>query len=215
VAYELLFREGNTTGVVVTDDARATASVIDRTFHEMGARAVLGARLGFINVSAEVLLSDMLENLPPSRVVLEILETVTITDAITARCRFLKQRGFTLALDDFVYNESYRPLLELVDIVKLDLLAHSREELRAAVAHLRQWPVKLLAEKVDSAEQAAYCRGLGFDLFQGYYYAKPSVLSTTSCGPGQSACRPQRVKIRIPGTNDDCPAPPPAGLSAG
>ena len=68
-----------------------------------------------------------------------------------------------------------------------DLLLHSREELQAVVSQLKPWPVKLLAEKVDSAEQAAYCHSLGFDLFQGYYFARPSVLSAKRADPAQMA----------------------------
>jgi EAL and modified HD-GYP domain-containing signal transduction protein len=187
VAYELLFRVGNTSGVTVTDDMQATASVIHHAFSEMGVQTVLGAQLGFINMSAEMLLSDMVELLPRAQVVLELLETIHIDDAVVERCSALKQQGFTLALDDFVFNESYRPLLALVDIVKVDLLLHSPDELQAAVTQLKQWPVKLLAEKVDSAEQAAHCHALGFDLFQGYYFARPSVLTARRADPGQMA----------------------------
>jgi c-di-GMP-related signal transduction protein len=187
VAYELLFRTADTSSVTVTDDMQATASVIHHAFSEMGVQTVLGAQLGFINVSADMLLSDMVELLPKSQVVLELLETIIVTEAVIERCRALKLLGFALALDDFVFDESYLPLLPLVDIVKIDLLPHSREELQAVVSQLKPWPVKLLAEKVDSAEQAAYCHSLGFDLFQGYYFARPSVLSTKRVDPSQLA----------------------------
>lgn len=185
VAYELLFRAGHTAEAGVTDDMQATASVIHHAFSEMGVQAVLGPHTGFINVSAEMLLSDLIEILPKSQVVLEMLETIEVDDAIVERCRLLKQRGFMLALDDFVYDDRYRPLLDLVDIVKIDLLLHTPDELRAIVGRLRQWPIKLLAEKVDNAEQAQACRELGFELFQGYYFAKPSVLSARRANPAQ------------------------------
>jgi len=187
VAYELLFRDGKSADATVTDDMQATASVIHHAFSEMGVQTVLGKQLGFINVSADMLLSDMVELLPKEQVVLELLETISVTDAVIERCRALKQQGFKLALDDFVFDESFRPLLALVDIVKVDLLLHSADELRLVVARLRQWPVKLLAEKVDSAEQAAYCQSLGFDLFQGYYFARPQVLTTKRADSNQLA----------------------------
>lgn len=187
VAYELLFRSANTSSVTVSDDMQATASVIQHAFSEMGVQTVLGKQLGFINFSVDMLLSDLVELLPRTQVVLELLETIIVTEAVIERCRALKQMGFTLALDDFVFDESYRPLLALVDIVKVDLLLHTRDELRAAVLQLKQWPVKLLAEKVDSAEQADYCHSLGFDLFQGYYFARPAVLSAKRTDPTQMA----------------------------
>jgi EAL and modified HD-GYP domain-containing signal transduction protein len=187
VAYELLFRAGDTAGVTVVDDMQATASVIHHAFSEMGVQTVLGTQLGFINVSADMLMSDLLELLPRTQVVLELLETIAVTDAVIERCRDLKRQGFTLALDDFVFDERYRPLLTLVDIVKVDLLLHSQDELRSAVTQLKQWPVRLLAEKVDSAEQAAFCHALGFDLFQGYYFARPLVLTAKRADPSQMA----------------------------
>ncbi|MBU1395088.1 MAG: EAL domain-containing protein [Gammaproteobacteria bacterium] len=187
VAYELLFRSANTTSAAVTDDMQATASVIHHAFSEMGVQAVLGEQLGFINVSADMLLSDLVELLPKSQVVLELLETIIVTEVVVERCRALKQEGFMLALDDFVFADSHRPLLALVDIVKVDLLLHTQNELRAAVSQLKQWPVKLVAEKVDSAEQAAFCHALGFDLFQGYYFARPTVLSARRADPALMA----------------------------
>ncbi|HEY9099743.1 MAG TPA: EAL domain-containing protein [Thiobacillus sp.] len=187
VAYELLFRTGNTPGVIVTDDMHATASVIHHAFSEMGVHTVLGTQLGFINVSADMLLSGMVELLPREQVVLELLETIEINEAVIERCRALKQLGFTLALDDFVYAESYGPLLALVDIVKVDLMLHTRDELQAVVTKLKVWPVKLLAEKVDSAELADYCHSLGFDLFQGFYFARPSVLTAKRADSSQLA----------------------------
>jgi EAL and modified HD-GYP domain-containing signal transduction protein len=171
----------------VTDDMQATASVIHHAFSEMGVQTVLGTQLGYINVSADMLLSDMVELLPKDQVVLELLETIQIDDAIVERCRALKLQGFTLALDDFVYDDRYLPLLALVDIIKVDLLLHTPDELRDVVTQLKRWPVKLLAEKVDSAEQANYCHALGFDFFQGYYFARPSVLTAKRADASQLA----------------------------
>jgi EAL and modified HD-GYP domain-containing signal transduction protein len=176
VAYELLFRAGCTDASHVSDDLHATASVISLAFGHLGVHAVLGPHLGFINVSAELLFSDIVELLPKEQIVLELLETVVVTDAIVARCVELKARGFGIALDDFVFSEAHVPLLELADVVKIDLQLHAPEELAGIIERLRRWPLKLLAEKVDSQEQARRCRALGFDLFQGYYFAHPSLL---------------------------------------
>ncbi len=183
VAYELLFRSGHVNASDVTDDLQATASVINHAFSEMGIQTVLGPHRGFINVSADMLHSDMIELLPREQVVLELLETIEINDDIVSRCHELRKKGFSLALDDFVFDDAYLPLLGIVDIVKIDLMLHDPDELRNVVQRLKQWPVRLLAEKVDSAEQAQYCMELGFDLFQGYYFAKPSILSVKRADP--------------------------------
>jgi EAL and modified HD-GYP domain-containing signal transduction protein len=183
VAYELLFRAGHANAAAVTDDALATSSVLRHAFADLGLQSVLGGCRGFVNFDAEMLLSDVVELLPKSQIVLELLETVAVDETIVARCRALKAAGFTLALDDFVFDERYRPLLEIVDIVKVDLLLHDAQELAEVVRRLRQWPVKLLAEKVDSKAQADYCHDLGFELFQGYYFAKPAILTARRTDP--------------------------------
>ncbi|MBZ0093543.1 MAG: EAL domain-containing protein [Sulfuricellaceae bacterium] len=183
VAYELLFRSSAAMGEAnVSDDMAATANVITQAFGELGVGSVLAGQLGFINVSADLLLSEMIELLPRDQVVLELLETIEITDEIVARCRELKAHGFSFALDDFVFSESYEPLFELVDIVKLDVLALSEKDLRDSVKRLKHWPVKLLAEKIDNPQQASACQELGFDLYQGFFFAKPITLSGKRAG---------------------------------
>lgn len=183
VGYELLFRASAENASNVSDDAQATASVISHAFGHIGVSAVLGLHRGFINVNAEMLFSDMIELLPPGQVVLELLETVAVSAEVVARCRDLRAAGYSIALDDFVFRDAYLPLLEVVDMVKVDLLEYDPDQLSAVVRQLRRWPLTLVAEKVDSEAQAKYCRELGFDLFQGYYFARPSVLSSRRTDP--------------------------------
>ena len=100
-AFELLFRSGNNaTGADVADDTLATAQVMLNAFGEMGIANVLGVHKGFVNLDAKFLYSDTVEWLPKQQVVLELLETVVIDDAVIARCYELKAMGFSLALDD-------------------------------------------------------------------------------------------------------------------
>lgn len=177
-AYELLFREGGQNNARVSDDLAATATVLSHVINELGLETSLGPYLGFVNLDARMLMSDAIEMLARQKFVLEVLETVEINTDIVARCRELKQMGFTLAMDDFVHlEEQHRPLLELADIVKIDIMGMDAATLADVVAALRPWPVRLLAEKVDSDEQARLCLQLGFELFQGYYFARPTVIS--------------------------------------
>ncbi|MBI4989916.1 MAG: EAL domain-containing protein [Rhodocyclales bacterium] len=177
-AYELLFRRGTQNSAEVTDDLAATATVISHVFSELGLEAALGPYLGFVNLDARMLASDALELLPREKFVLEVLETVDITPEVVARCRALKDKGFTLALDDFVtFEERHAPLLDLADIVKVDLMGMDAGALEKTVKALRPWKLKLLAEKVDDEAQVKACRDLGFELFQGYYFAKPTVIA--------------------------------------
>jgi len=177
-AYELLFRNGQRNAAEVTDGVRATATVIANAFSELGVEAALGNCRGFINVDEEFLFSDMLELLPRHAVVLEILETVPPTPAVVERCKALKAAGFTLALDDVIQLEpEFADLLALVDVVKVDIQPLSRVQLMQLVIKLKPMGKQLLAEKVDSREQMEQCLKLGFSLFQGYYFAKPTIIA--------------------------------------
>ena len=187
VAFELLFRSAHgSTESGVVDDTHATAQVLVNAFGEMGIADVLGAHRGFINLDAEFLHSDLIELLPKQQVMLELLETIKIDDAIIARCHELKAKGFSLALDDVVeLSDEIKPLLGLVEVVKLDLMLIDPARLPALVKELKRFPVKLLAEKVEDREQAKRCMDMGFDLFQGYHFARPEMLSGKRSDPSK------------------------------
>lgn len=177
-AYELLFRSGSRNAAEFTDGVRATATVIANAFTELGVADALGQCRGFINVDEEFLFSDLLELLPRQSVVLEILETVPPTPAVVDRCKALKAAGFTLALDDVIQLEpQFAELLALVEVVKVDIQPLSRVQLMQLVMKLKPLGKTLLAEKVDSRQQMEQCLKLGFSLFQGYYFAKPTIIA--------------------------------------
>lgn len=178
VAYELLFRGAHPGEARIHDDAIATAQVITHAFRRLGLRSVVGGAAAFVNVDAEMLHGRWIEQLPREQVVLELLETIRIDRAIVERCAELKQLGYRLALDDvYAIDATREPLLDLVDVVKIDILQLDPPALAALVERLRLHPVKLLAEKVDTPQRARDCLALGFDLFQGYFFGRPAVLA--------------------------------------
>ncbi len=187
VACELLFRPSARNRVTVTDNRAATASVIAHAFGDLGIAAALGASRGFINFDAELLLSEVPELLPASKIVIEILETVELTSELIERCRELKRKGFRFALDDVTRPGQVRPeVMNVVDIVKVDLAGTGPDALSAIVTAARASGGQLLlAEKVDNIQQAELCRELGFDLFQGYHFARPVLLEGRRTHPGQ------------------------------
>ncbi|GJL73928.1 EAL and HDOD domain-containing protein [Nitrosomonas sp.] len=186
VAFELLFRLDGVAEANVTNHICATANVIVNAYGAFGIQEVLGKQRGFVNVDAELLMSDVICMLPSSNVVLEIMESVNITDKVVQRCIELKQMGYQLALDDVIeINEEIELLLSIVNVVKIDILALEKEALVSIVNRLKCWPVLLLAEKVNSSEQAKQCMELGFEMFQGYYFAKPEILSGKRADPAK------------------------------
>lgn len=177
VAYELLFRSSYVDRAGLVDPVSASAQVIAYAFGELGLDAALGRSGCFINVNRELLLSDLVELLPADRVTLEITEDVIFCDRVIDRCRDLKQMGYSLALDDFVYSPDYDAVFELIDVIKVDITQQSREEVVALAKRFHGRCITLLAEKVESAEEYAMCREAGYVLFQGYYFARPDLIT--------------------------------------
>jgi EAL and modified HD-GYP domain-containing signal transduction protein len=177
VAYELLFRTGTENRALVTDPERATSELLANTFVEIGLGEIVGSARAFVNVTRDFLLGEY--PLPPaeSRVALEILEGVKVDEALLNGVTELSRQGYTIVLDDFVFHPSLQPLVELADIVKLDIRALEPAALREHVTRLRRFNVELLAEKVETQSELELCRILRFDLFQGFFFCKPTVVA--------------------------------------
>lgn len=187
VAHELLFRSANVGAAGENEDLYATASVI-ANLAELGMEQVAGSLLAFINIDATVLNSGILHVLPPGKIVLEILETVQATPELLTRVQELRADGFTFALDDVVdKNEHVGRLLPLVNFVKIDIMDMPRNVLSHLARGLGGSGRKLLAEKVETAKEFEYCKALGFDYFQGYFFAKPVVLAGKKLSPSEIA----------------------------
>lgn len=177
-AYELLFRQGdaNQSNVGSIDGDVATSHVINHTFLEFGIDRVLGNKPGFINLTHAFLTGCIPLPFDKETVVLEILEDITVDDEIIAAIQQLSEQGYTIALDDFIYHDDFKPLIAIADIIKIDLLALSETELVEHVDLLKKYDVKLLAEKVETRAQFQQCIDLGFDYFQGYFFCKPTII---------------------------------------
>jgi EAL and modified HD-GYP domain-containing signal transduction protein len=183
--YELLFRNNTSPDADVTNNIKATANVIVNALNNIGLKKLIGEKKGFINVDAEVLESGIFDLLPKENIVLEILETVELTSDIVELCTNIRRQGYRLALDDFIYNSPLSPIVGAANYIKIDFPMHDRRTLEQVVEHLREYPAKLLAEKIETREDFEYCHSLGFDFFQGYFFAKPSVISAKSLSPTQ------------------------------
>lgn len=209
-AYELLFRDRSaSTGSGLegpnrsnTGDA-ATARVIVNTFTEIGLERIVGNSRAFLNLTKSFIIQRNLLGLPADRVVLEILEDVEIDDGVIRAVRRLKQEGYLIALDDFEFDESWRPLLLLADIVKLDIRSLSPAEIRRHVELLKPFGVKLLAEKIETPAEAQAFEELGFDYFQGYYFSKPNIISGQKMPANRASVLNLLGEIQSPETSVD------------
>lgn len=177
MAYELLFR-GNTQdnhAMIIGGDA-ASAQVMMNVFGEMGLTEVLGDHKGFINFTEGLLLREYQPFFPREKIVIEVLEDVKVTPQLIDSLTKLKALGFTIALDDYIFNPKLLPLEQLADIIKVEILAVGPKQLIEHSQRLKAQGIKLLAEKVETREQFEFCLKLGFDYFQGYFFARPKII---------------------------------------
>ncbi|WP_287190561.1 EAL domain-containing protein [Paraburkholderia sp.] len=177
-AYELLFRSGEQNFAQVSSDDEATAHVVARTIGGLGVPAVLGEHRGYVNIGRDLLFDDIIHVMSPERFVLEILETVRFDARVLKRLIQLRRAGFQIALDDVVeLSGDLVRILPHADIVKIDFLQTDRAKLPELVSTIRGFGKTLVAEKVETREDFALASELGFDLFQGYFFARPQVLA--------------------------------------
>lgn len=179
-AYELLFRDSNANSANFQDAKYAISKTIINAIDKFGIDNILNNVMGFINVNEEFIFSEFIEILDKKRFVFEILETCRITNELLKRINQLRLKGYIFALDDLVFTDEYmkifKPLFGMVNIIKVDIRGNTKYDLIKKTRTLKQLNIKLLAEKVETYDEYIFTRDLGYELFQGYYFAKPTIL---------------------------------------
>jgi EAL and modified HD-GYP domain-containing signal transduction protein len=186
VAYELLFRGRMNAVDAQRRDSYATSQVLVNAFTEFGLEEVVGDHTCFINLTREFLVGELPLPFGPRQVVLEVLETVEVDDAVVAGVTALVAAGYRIALDDFVWGSGHEQLIPLASYVKLDLLHGVTEHLDEIIAACRAWPdIQIVAEGLETPEHLALAIEHGFELRQGYVLSRPQVLTVASLSPSK------------------------------
>ena len=175
--YELLYRKGKDNFFIQTDDDQATTELIYNTSLVFGLYDLTDGTKAFINFSKELVDSNIPTLLPKKCIIIEVLERSETTQATLEACKRIKSLGYSLALDDFVFDEKNLPLLEYADIVKVDFLSVPPEN-QAALIQKHKKHIQFLAEKVETREDYERALSLGYDFFQGYFFCKPSMFKS-------------------------------------
>ncbi len=176
--YELLFRSGLENAFPDIDGDTATSNVLANTFFSFGLDRILGQRPGLINFTRELILEKTPLLFPREHIIIEVLENIEPEPEIIDVLKSLKNKGFRIALDDFVYGDKFRPLMDLCDMIKFDITVTPLASLEDLVRELKTQPrITLLAEKVETHHEFEQAKAMGFRLFQGYFFSKPEILS--------------------------------------
>ena len=179
VGYELLYRANASSNTAsAATEAEMASSVIMNGVVGLGLDVLTEGQTAFIKLSEDMVLERAAELLDPDQVVLELLGTVNPTEQVIDACRLLTEKGYCLALEDFVYDEAFDPLLELAEVVKVDLIRSNGDgDVERILERLRPFAVRLLAKKVENKETHDRCVAQGFEFFQGYHYFRPETLT--------------------------------------
>ncbi len=176
--YELLFRDGIHACFPQVDGSVATSSVLSQSFLSIDLEKMFQQKPLFINFPAKLLLNRTPLLFPKDRLVVEILESITITDDLIEALKELDSEGYELALDDFVYMAEYEKVLPFVSIIKIDLRDMLLQDVTELKKQLASYPIRFLAEKVETIDEYRQCFDLEFNYFQGYFFCKPETIQT-------------------------------------
>lgn len=175
--YELLFRNGKApNSAEILEPDSATAQVMMSALGDIGLKDLSDNKKVFINFTESLLLEKNLDFFSPKHVVIEVLENVKLSPSLLRSLRKLREDGYTIALDDYIFHPDLKPLESFADIIKVDILEVGPKELAKHVTRLKNQGIRLLAEKVESQQQFELCKKIGFDYFQGYFFAKPVII---------------------------------------
>jgi c-di-GMP-related signal transduction protein len=200
--YELQFRNG-LEDYFNADPELASRSTLDSSLL-FGLNTLCDGRRAFVNCTREVLLKDLITLLPPTQVVVEILETVEPDERVIAACRRLKQGGYRIALDDFAPDDPRVVLCEFADILKIDIRATTAEE-RATMLGRYGNKCQMLAEKVETQQEFRQAQDARFAYFQGYFFCRPELMMAREVPANrvhylrllESVCKPELDMLEL------------------
>ena len=176
--YELLFRDQTARYNPNVDGDVATSTVLANSYFSIGMDSLVGDKKSFINFTQSLLQQKYPLLLPKEATVIEILENVQPTPKLISACMEMARKGYTFALDDFTYAPELQPLIELAHIIKFDFRLTSAEIIQDYLRKIkRQDNLILLAEKIETHEEFQQALDMGFNLFQGFFFCKPELIS--------------------------------------
>ncbi len=176
-AYELLYRTGfeNTAGI--SDGDKATRSLLSDAVMGFDLNKLTNSKMAFVNFTEHLLMDGFVLLADPKQVTVEILEDTHVSPALLDRLMELKDKGYRLALDDYTGDPDFEPLLPLVDVLKVDFILTDEKTQEQIAARFRHGRIKLLAEKVETRAEFDRAVRIGYRLFQGYFFEKPTLIS--------------------------------------
>jgi EAL and modified HD-GYP domain-containing signal transduction protein len=187
-AYELLFRSSAENFFPEVDGSYASSRILHDSLHVFGLDALSDRQRLYINVTRDVLVKELVRMLPPERVTVEVLESIEPDAEVVAACARLARDGYEIALDDFIFRPGFEALIAVADIIKVDFTQTLGDERARVVERFGSPRVRMLAEKTETRAEFEEAVRLGYELFQGYFFARPEILSARDIPPLKVNC---------------------------
>lgn len=175
-AYELLFRAGMENTYPGGDGDVATAKLISNSFHTDGLEDLTKGKKAFINFTRKLIIEKAAHALAPEDLVVEVLETIEPDEDVILALKALKDKGYTIALDDFVLEPKFEPFIELADIIKIDFALTKPLARKNIVDKYLSKGIQFLAEKIESHYEFEEAKAIGYSLFQGFFFCEPEII---------------------------------------
>ncbi|MBS2025692.1 MAG: HDOD domain-containing protein [Deltaproteobacteria bacterium] len=186
-AYELLFRAGPENVFNHADIDEASRTVIAQAFNAFGVGTLAQQKKLFINCTRKVLLDGIFDVFSPETGIVEVLETVDAEPEVLRALDALKAKGYTIALDDFVFRPGHDELVKRADVIKVDFRLTLGDERKKLIEQFGRPGLRFLAEKVETQAEFEQASKDGYSLFQGYFFARPEMISAREVPPSAMA----------------------------
>lgn len=184
IGYELLFRDSADNRAPEMAPGMATANVVCKAFTDLGLAGTLEGYKAFIIADAEFLGNEAIEALPPEGVVFEVDARLADDPAVVARCLDLESRKYSFCLIDPVEpGAALSALIKHAMFVKLNIKTFAEGILKQLLAlPVGERPI-LIASHVETKAERERAASLGFQFFQGYYFAEPTLVEGRKLDP--------------------------------
>ncbi|HKL41085.1 MAG TPA: HDOD domain-containing protein [Clostridia bacterium] len=182
IAYKLLFRGFNdkSNTAVFDNGSQATTEVIKNWLINFGLDQLTNHKRAFINFTEELILDGMPRLLRKDSFIIELESKLEVSEEVIISIAELKSEGYNFALNiEQILNLS-KENKGLIEIIKFDFLKYSHDQITKILKSFNQNDYILLAEKVETIKDFEFAKTLGFEMFQGFYFAMPTVLETTA-----------------------------------
>lgn len=177
-AYEILYRDAQKK--IQANDRHTSASVISSVLNKFGTHSILGDRQGFVRVDEKFLMSDIIFSIPNQFFVFALLKNVSMSEKVIERIQQLDKKGYTLAINNMALDgdilKKYEPILQNLSFIKANINLEFFPSVKEIIQEIQLHDIKVIATLVDDQEVYNFAKELGFDWFQGYFFAQPKIL---------------------------------------